>query len=63
MAQNYKSKSNVENLTDKEINDVIRYLEPKPKSMTQLNDRTVLAISVGLLIAILGLLLFIWLYP
>jgi len=62
MAQKYKSNSHIENVTDKEIKDAIRYLEPRLTSTIQLNDRSVLAISVGLLILILGLPLLIWLY-
>jgi hypothetical protein len=58
---------NIEDLTDTEIFDAIRYLEPDPKSTKEMgeDDREKdngVVICVCLYIALLGCVAFVWLY-
>jgi hypothetical protein len=56
MAKKQESKWNVEDLTDIEIYEAIRYLEPNSTSRTEESDHSDLVICVGLLILLLGCL-------
>lgn len=67
MLRNHEPDRNIEDLTDTEIYDVIRYLEPDSKSAneTDRDDREKddgLAICVCLYAAVLVCLAFVWLY-
>ena len=55
MAKKQESKWNIEDMTDPEIYDGIRYLEPKSTSVTEENDGSGL-VSVSLLVLLLGCL-------
>jgi hypothetical protein len=48
MEKKHESKWNVEDLTDPEIYDAIRYLEPNSRSGTQENDDSGVVICVSL---------------
>jgi len=67
MLTNHEPDRNIEDLTDTEIYDAIRYLEPDPKSAKEMceddweKDNGVV-ICVCLYIALLGCLAFVWLY-
>ena len=61
MANKHESKWNIEDMTDPEIYDGIRYLEPKSTSVTEENDDSGLA-SVSLLVLLLGCLGIMLLY-
>ena len=54
MAKKQGSKWNIEDLTDPEIYDAIRYLEPNSTSGTEENDDSGLVICLSLLILLLG---------
>ena len=67
MLTNQEPDRNIEDLTDTEIFDAIRYLEPDPKSTKEMgeDDREKdngVVICVCLYIALLGCLAFVWLY-
>jgi hypothetical protein len=68
MLTNREPDRNIEDLTDTEMYDAIRYLEPDPKSakeMVEHDDREKdngVVICVCLYIALLGCLAFVWLY-
>jgi hypothetical protein len=62
MAEKYKSNSNLEDLTDYEIYDAIRYLDPDPRHATEDNGNSGVVICVGLWMVLLGCLGFLWLY-
>ena len=67
MLTNHEPDRNIEDLTDTEIYDAIRYLEPDPKSSKEMDedDREKdngVVICVCLYIALLGCLAFVWLY-
>jgi hypothetical protein len=62
MAKRYQSKWNIEDLTDPEIYEAIRYLEPKQTTVNQQNDGTAFVICVCVVILVLGLLGFTCLY-
>jgi hypothetical protein len=67
MPTNQEPDRNIEDLTDTEIFDAIRYLEPDPKSTKEMgeDDREKdngVVICVCLYIALLGCLAFVWLY-
>lgn len=53
---------NIEYLSDPEIYDAIRYLEPDPQCRKQRNDDTAFVICVCVVILLLGLLGFMFLY-
>ena len=67
MLTNHEPDRNIEDLTDTEIYDAIRYLEPDPKSAKEMGegDREKdngVVICASLYIALLGCLAFVWLY-
>ena len=62
MAEKYKSNSNLEDLTDYEVYDAIRYLDPDPRGATEDSIDSGVAICVGLWMVVLGCLGFMWLY-
>jgi len=61
MPKKRESKWNIEELTDAEIHEAIRYLESAPKRSRGQGDAT-FVICVSLLILVLGCIGFIWLY-
>jgi hypothetical protein len=66
MLTNQEPDRNIEDLTETEIYDLIRYLEPNPLSANEMDgardkDNGVV-ICVCLYIALLGCLAFVWLY-
>jgi hypothetical protein len=67
MLANHEPDRNIEDLTDTEIFDAIRYLEPHPNSAKEMDEGNQekdygVVICVCLYIALLGCLAFIWLY-
>ena len=63
MEKKHESKWNIEDLTDPEIYDAIRYLEPNSRSGTQENVDSGVVICVSLLIlglGCLGVMLLYW---
>ena len=71
MLTNHEPDRNIEDLTDTEIYDAIRYLEPAPKSSngrsddfvtTDPNDDNALVICICLCVALLACLAFVWFY-
>ena len=67
MLTNHEPDRNIEDLTDTEIYDAIRYLEPDPKIAKKMceDDREKdngVVICVCLYIALLGCLAVVWLY-
>jgi hypothetical protein len=67
MLTNHEPDRNIEDLTDTEMYDAIRYLEPGPTKAKEIDedDREKdngVVISVFLYIALLGCLAFVWLY-
>jgi len=61
MSKKHESKWNIEDLTDPEIYDAIRYLEPEPICRKQEKDDTAFVICFCVVILLLGCLGFIWL--
>ena len=67
MLTNHEPDRNIEDVSDAEIYDAIRYLEPDPKSVNEMDgddqdkDNGV-AISVFLYVALLVCLAFVWFY-
>jgi hypothetical protein len=65
MLTNHEPDRNLEVLTDTEIYDAIRYLEPDPKSAMDGDDRDQdhgVVICVFLYVALLVCLAFVWFY-
>jgi hypothetical protein len=67
MLANQEPDRNIEDQTDTEIYDAIRYLEPDEQSATELGEDNRekdngVVICVCLYIALLGCLAFVWLY-
>jgi hypothetical protein len=66
MLTNQEPDRNIEDLTDMEIYNLIRYLEPNPQSANEMDgDRDKdngVVICVCLYIALLGCLAFVWLF-
>jgi hypothetical protein len=66
MLTNQEPDRNIDDLTDTEIYDLIRYLEPNPQSAIEMDrDRDKdngVVICVCLYIALLVCLAFVWLY-
>jgi hypothetical protein len=56
MAKKYESKWNIEDLTDPEIYEAIRYLEPQQPTANQQNDETAFVICFCVVILVLGFL-------
>ena len=56
MAKRHESKWNLENLTDPEIYDAIRYLEPNSTSGIEEKDDSGVVICISFLIILLGCL-------
>ena len=61
MSKKHESKWNIEDLSDLDIYNAIRYLEPDPIFRKQ-KDETAFVISVTVVILLLGCLGFMWLY-
>jgi hypothetical protein len=67
MLTNHEPDRNIEDLTDAEIYDAIRYLEPNPKRANEMDgddqkkDNGVV-ICVSLYVALLVCLAFVWFY-
>jgi hypothetical protein len=62
MAKKHQSKWNIDDLTDMEIYDAIRYLEPISTSGNAEKDDSGLVISISLVIPLLGCLGVLLLY-
>ena len=62
MSKKNESKWNIEDLSDPDIYDAIRYLESDPIGRKQQKDETAFVICVTVVILILGCLGFMWLY-
>jgi hypothetical protein len=58
MAKKHESKWNIEDLTDPDIYEAIRYLEPDPKCQ---KDDSSFVICITIVILLLGCLGFMWL--
>jgi hypothetical protein len=61
MAQKRESKWNIAELTDPDIYDAIRYLEPDPICRKQQKEDTAFVICVTVIILLLGCIGFVWL--
>jgi hypothetical protein len=61
MAKKHESKWNIEELTDPDIYDAIRYLEPDPIRRKQQKEDTAFVICVTVIILLLGCVGFVWL--
>jgi len=57
-----KPEWNIEYLSDPEIYDAIRYLEPDPICRNAQKDDTAFVICVAVIILLLGCLGFVWLW-
>lgn len=62
MAKKPDSKWNIEDLSDPDIYDAIRYLEPDQIRGKQQKDDTVFVICVTVVILLLGCIGFVWLW-
>jgi hypothetical protein len=67
MLTNHEPDRNIEDLTDTEMYDAIRYLEPAPQCAKEMGADDLekdngVVICVCLYIALLGCLAFVWLY-
>jgi hypothetical protein len=67
MLTNHEPDRNIEDLTDTEISDAIRYLEPDPKSANEMDgdDRhkdNGVVICIFLYVALLVCMVFVWFY-
>jgi hypothetical protein len=62
MPKKQESKWNIEEMTDPDIFDAIRYLEPDRAGANEQNDDTALVICATAVILLLGCLGFVWLY-
>jgi len=62
MANTHRSKWNIEELTDAEICDAIRDLDPDPGIRKQQNDSAALVMCISLFILLLGCVGFVCLY-
>lgn len=61
-AKKHKAEWNIEDLTNAEIYDAIRNLEPDPMCRKQQDDGAAFVICVSLFILLLGCIGFIWFY-
>jgi hypothetical protein len=62
MPGNRDPKWNIEDLTNAQIWDAIRYLEPGDPMCRHQNEAAALAISISLFILLLGAVALVWLY-
>jgi hypothetical protein len=62
MAERYGLNSKIDNLTDDEIYDAIRYLDQDPGGTTQDKVDSGVVICISLWMLVLGCLGFMWLY-
>jgi hypothetical protein len=62
MAKKHESKWNIEDLSDAEIYDAIRYLETDLSSTTEQDNDNGVVICVCLYILLFGCLAFLWFY-
>lgn len=62
MPMKHETKWNFEELTDTEIYEVIRYLEPDPVCDEEQNEGATFVICISLFILLLGCVGFTWLY-
>jgi hypothetical protein len=62
MAKKHESKWNIEDLSDAEIDDAIRYLETELSSTTEQDNDHGVVICVCLYILLFGCLAFFWFY-
>jgi hypothetical protein len=62
MAKRSQSKWNIEDMTDPDIYEAIRYLDPKQTTVNHPNDETAFMICFCLVILLLGLIGFTSLY-
>jgi hypothetical protein len=62
MSKKQESKWNIEEISDPDIYDAIRYLEPDPICRKQQKDETAFVICATVVILLLGCLGFMWLY-
>ena len=62
MAKKHESKWNIEEMTDPDIFDAIRYLEPDRASANEQNNDAAFVICATIVILLLGCLGFMWLY-
>jgi hypothetical protein len=62
MAKKHESKWNIEDLSDAEIYDAIRYLETDLSSTTEQDNDNGAVICVCLYILLFGCLAFLWFY-
>jgi len=49
-------------VADEDVYDAISYLEPDPSEYDR-DDSTTLAVGISLAILLIGLLVYVWLYP
>lgn len=62
MSKKHETKLNNEDLTDPEIHEAIRYLEPDSQNEKKYKDDTVLVIGFSIVIFFLGILGFMCLF-
>jgi len=62
MAKKLDSRWNIEELSDPDIYDAIRYLEPDPTCRNEQKDDTAFVICVTVVILLLGCVGFVWLW-
>jgi hypothetical protein len=62
MLRNHEPDRNIEDLTETEIYDAIRYLEPDPRRANGQNDDNGVVICVVLYVALLVCLVSVWFY-
>jgi hypothetical protein len=62
MSKKHQSNWNIEDLTDGEIYEAIRRLDPDPTTASKENIDSGVVICVGLWIAVIGCIGFMWLY-
>jgi hypothetical protein len=62
MANTHNSNGNIDELTDAEIYDAIRDLDPEPAAQKQQDDSAAFVIYLSLFILLLGSIGFMWLY-
>jgi hypothetical protein len=62
MAKKHESKWNIEEMTDPDIFDAIRYLEPDRACASEQHNDSAFVICVTIVILLLGCLGFMWLY-